>query len=238
MRFGLERLRRQPLLLIESEEMPHEIGDVLGPLAQAAASRIGTTLRRKNRSSRNKPCWMSPRKLLVRRRDDPHIRLDRHAAADRGVFALLQHAQEARLRLHRHVADFVEEERAAFRLLEAADRAGERAREGALLMAEQLAISMRSRGIAAMLTATNGPLAPFAEIMESARDELLAGAEFAIDHHRQIGLHEPGQDPVDILHRRPSVRRAACSRSSILAALLRSRLPGRKGAADDRRRSP
>ena len=81
-----------------------------------------------------------PAQLLVRRRDDPHIGLDRHAAADRGVFALLQHAQQARLRLHRHVADLVEEERAAFRLLEAADRTGERAREGALLMAEKLRI--------------------------------------------------------------------------------------------------
>ena len=46
--------------------------------------------------------------------------LDRRAAADRGVFALLQHAQETRLRFDRHVADFVEKERAAFGLLEAA----------------------------------------------------------------------------------------------------------------------
>ncbi len=33
---------------------------------------------------------------------------------------LLQHAQQAGLRLHRHVADLVEEQRAALRLLEAA----------------------------------------------------------------------------------------------------------------------
>ena len=49
--------------------------------------------------------------------------LDRRAAADRGILALLQHAQEPGLRLGRHVADLVEEERAALGLLEAAGRA-------------------------------------------------------------------------------------------------------------------
>src|SRR5690606_40028757 len=36
--------------------------------------------------------------------------------------ALLQHAQEARLHAQRHIADLVEEERAAVRLLDLADR--------------------------------------------------------------------------------------------------------------------
>ena len=62
--------------------------------------------------------------VLVGGRDDPHVGLDRGAAADGGVFALLQHAQQAGLRLHRHVADLVEEQRAALGLLEPAGRRG------------------------------------------------------------------------------------------------------------------
>ena len=63
------------------------------------------------------------RQVAVRRRDDADIGADRRAAADRGVFALLQHAQQPGLRLERHVADLVEKQRAALGLLEAADAA-------------------------------------------------------------------------------------------------------------------
>ncbi len=75
--------------------------------------------------------------ILVARCHDPDVGLDRGAPADRGVFALLQHPQQPRLRFHRHVADFVEEQRAAFGLFEPAGRAGIGAGERAALMAEQ-----------------------------------------------------------------------------------------------------
>jgi hypothetical protein len=55
----------------------------------------------------------------------------RHVAADLLVDALLKHAQQLHLHRQAHVADLVEEQRAAFGELEAAlacrDRAGERA---------------------------------------------------------------------------------------------------------------
>ena len=107
--------------------------------------RSGTTLRRKNRSSRNSALLDRVAQVLVGRGDDAHVGLDRRAAADRGVFALLQHAQQAGLRLHRHVADLVEKQRAALGLLEAADRARVGAGEGALLVAEQLALDQIAR---------------------------------------------------------------------------------------------
>ena len=47
--------------------------------------------------------------------------LQRLVAADAGEFAVLQHAQDFALERERHVADFVEEKRAAVALLEAAD---------------------------------------------------------------------------------------------------------------------
>jgi hypothetical protein len=51
--------------------------------------------------------------------------------ADAVELALLQHAQQAGLRLRRHVADLVEEQRAAVGLLEAAGARSVRAGEGA-----------------------------------------------------------------------------------------------------------
>src|SRR5690606_36342119 len=57
--------------------------------------------------------------IPVRRRNDTHIGLYGRAAADHGVFALLQNAQQAGLSIHRHVADFIEEKRTAFGLFKA-----------------------------------------------------------------------------------------------------------------------
>ena len=62
--------------------------------------------------------------ILVGRGDDADVGLDRRAAADSRIFALLQHPQQTGLRFHRHVADFIEEQRSALGLFEAA---GERA---------------------------------------------------------------------------------------------------------------
>ena len=47
--------------------------------------------------------------ILVGRRNDPHIRLDGAAAANGCEFTRLQNAQQARLRLHGHIANFIEE---------------------------------------------------------------------------------------------------------------------------------
>jgi hypothetical protein len=58
--------------------------------------------------------------VLVGGGDHPHIGLDRLVAADAVEVAVGQHAQQARLQFGRHVADFVEEQRAALGLLEAA----------------------------------------------------------------------------------------------------------------------
>src|SRR5690242_5671115 len=81
----------------------------------------------------------------MRRGDDADIGANRRAAADAGVLARLEDAQQPCLRLERHVADLVEEERAALGLLEASDRARCRAGECPLLMAEKLALDELAR---------------------------------------------------------------------------------------------
>ena len=77
--------------------------------------------------------------ILVRRRDDAHVRRERRVAADAVVLAVGEHAQQAHLQVRRHVADLVEEQRAALGLLEAAAAHRLRAGEGAALVAEELA---------------------------------------------------------------------------------------------------
>ena len=137
--------------------------------------RIGTTLRRKNRSSPKSPLLDREAQVLVGRRDDPHVGLDRRAAADGRVFALLQHAKKAGLRLHRHVADFIEKQGSALRLFKAADRAGSGAGEGALLVAEQFAFDQVA-GNGGHVDGDEGAPLALAVIVQRSRDEFLAGA--------------------------------------------------------------
>ena len=63
-------------------------------------------------------------KLLVGRRQHPHVDSHARPAADRLDDLLLQHAQHLGLRLEAHVGDFVEEDRAAVGRLELAAPVG------------------------------------------------------------------------------------------------------------------
>src|SRR6266404_5373069 len=133
--------------------------------------------------------------------DDSHIGADRHTAADRGELALLKHAQQPGLGIDRHVADLVEKQCAALRLLEAphAPRGGPG--EGPLLVAEELALDQLA-GDRGHVDRDERPVSALAEIVQSAGDQLLAGAALAHDRHREIGAHQPGERPIDLLHRR------------------------------------
>jgi hypothetical protein len=97
--------------------------------------------------------------VLVGGGDDPHIGLERLVAAHAVELAVRQHAQQARLQVERHVADFVQEQRAAIGLLEAAAAHGLRAGEGAALVAEQFGLQQvlgNGRGV----DGDEGPLLP------------------------------------------------------------------------------
>ena len=76
-------------------------------------------------------------------------------------------------------------------------RAGKRA----LLVAEQFRLDQFARD-GRHVDRHERTVAPPAVVVQRARDQLLAGARFAGNEYRQIGLREPRHDPVDILHRR------------------------------------
>ena len=75
--------------------------------------------------------------VLVRRRDDAYVDAHRRVSADAIELSVGEYAQQARLRIGRHVADLVEEQRAAVGLFESSDALLCSAGERAFLVAEQ-----------------------------------------------------------------------------------------------------
>ena len=80
------------------------------------------------------------RQIAVGRGDQPDVDAQRPRAAEPLELVLLEHAQDLGLRARAHVADLVEEQRAAVGLLEPADALLVGAGERALLVAEQLGL--------------------------------------------------------------------------------------------------
>ena len=150
-------LFRQALALHQGQEVADQVRHVLAALAQRRQAQRHDVEAEEQVFAEQALLDQRPQ-VLVGGGDDAHVALDRRAAANRRVFALLEHAQQPRLRLHRHVADLVEEQRAALGLLEAARCERLLAPVKAPFSWPNNSDSIRSRGIAAMLMATNWPL--------------------------------------------------------------------------------
>ena len=127
--------------------------------------------------------------VLVRRADDAHVDRDLVAAADALDHALLQEAQQLGLQRERQVADLVEEQRAAVGRLDLADRLPCRAGERALLVAEQLALEqvLGNRGA---VDRDEALAAPRRQVVQRAREQLLAGAAFAQQQDGRAGARD------------------------------------------------
>ena len=113
--------------------------------------------------------------VAVRRGDHPRVHRDRLVRADAPDRPLLQRAQQARLEPGPDVADLVEEERAARRLLEEAAARGLRAGERAARVAEQLGLE-HALGDRAAVHRDERPGGARRRLVERAGDQLLAGA--------------------------------------------------------------
>ncbi len=124
--------------------------------------------------------------IAMRRRDDAHVDGVRFGAAHRAHLVLLQHAQQLHLQTHRHVADLIEQQRAAVGRLEQAAVLANRAGEGALHVAEQFAFQ-QVLGHGAAIDRDERPIAARAGLVNRARQQLFAGAAFAGDHDAGIG---------------------------------------------------
>ena len=145
--------------------------------------------------------------ILVRRRQNAHIGLDRAGAADFLETALFQHPQQLDLHVERHVADFVEKQGAAVGAFKAADGGRDGAGESAAFVAEQLAFQQFPRNRAAIHRHERLAFAA-GNAMQVARHDFLAGARFARDQDVHFGVGEPRHHFPDALNRRTDADQA------------------------------
>src|SRR5205809_3162564 len=150
---------------------------------------------------------------------DPDVHGNGLGAAHGDRLPLLQHARQLHLRGGRHLADLVQEERAAARRGEQTLLVPNRTRERSLHVPEQLRLEEALRERAAVQR-KESPVRARGQLAAVARDDLLPRARLSLDQHRALGgrhllgelqhllegarlaqrLHEPGAlAPPDLL---------------------------------------
>ena len=137
--------------------------------------------------------------ILVGGREDAGIDFDPRRSADRLHRLFLQDAQHLGLRLQAHVADLVEEDRAAVGDLELAAPIGDGAGERAAHVAEQLAFDQLFRNGGAVDLDEGRAPAP-AQRVDRPRDQLFAGAVFAVNQHAAVGRRGHGDLLAELPH--------------------------------------
>ena len=123
--------------------------------------------------------------VAVRGGQHPDVDLHRAGAADPVDHPLLERAQQLGLEPDVHLGDFVEQQRAAVGLLEAADAAGDRAGEGAFLVAEEFGFE-QGVGDGGAVHGDERPVGAGGLGVDVAGQHLLAGAALARDEDRGV----------------------------------------------------
>ena len=147
--------------------------------------------------------------LLVRGGQHANVGVNRFAAADADDRFFFQHAQQLGLAGKTHVADFVEEQRAAGGQLKFAGPRFVGVGECAFFVAEQLAFQQRFRERRAVDRNERMLAAPAAEVNRAGHN-LLAGAVFAQQQHCQIRVGDAANRGAQRLNRRAFADDAAC----------------------------
>ena len=194
------RERGEPEPLREApQEVAREDRDVLGPLAQrrdAELHDVEPVVEILAEPARAHELLQ----VAVGRREDAHVHVPHPLLAHRPHLALLQDAQELRLRRRRELAHLVEQERPAVRLAEEPGSRAHRAGEGALRVPEELrlgelrrqrrAVEADERAIRAARGADDG-----------LGDALLAGAALSGDEHGHVARRDPRDEHGEPPHR-------------------------------------
>ena len=132
-------------------------------------------------------------KIFMSGRHDADIRLQHVVRSDPRETAVLQHAEKFHLDREWHIADFIEKQRAAIRLLEAALAACDRASERTFLVAEEFAFEKVFWDCAAV-DRDHLLLAARAVFVHRLRDKFFAGAAFPADEDRRVrSRHAPNE---------------------------------------------
>src|SRR5262249_26515322 len=134
--------RRDLLAAQLLQEVLHEERNVLAALAERRQAH-GDDVEAGEESLAGRALRDHLREIRMRGGDDAHVDLDRVGVADALELALLQHAEQLGLQRRAHRADFVEQQRALVRLLEASLAGADGARERATDVAEELRLEQR-----------------------------------------------------------------------------------------------
>ena len=126
------------------------------------------------------------RKFTIARRDHAHVDRKLLALADARDAPRFERPEQHRLHVERQLTHLVEKQRAPVRELEAALALRQRAREGAFLMAEKLALEQIGRNRAAV-DGYEGFAAALREVVDVPGDDFLARAGLAENHDRRLG---------------------------------------------------
>ena len=126
---------------------------------------------------------------------------DRLVAADALELLLLEHAQHLRLGGRRHVADLVEEQRAAVACSNLPIR-WRSAPVNAPFSWPNSSLSSSASGMAAQLIARNGRSARLRVLVDGAGDQFLAGAALAEDQHVHVLRGDAADRLAHLLHGR------------------------------------
>ena len=128
-----------------------------------------------------------PGQVHIGRRDHPDVRLYNVLTPDPRQLAVLQHPQQLDLRLQRHLADLVQEQRAAVGLFKAALPLRAGVGKGALFVAEKLGFEQRLGDGAAVYFYIRFIFAARI-VMDEVREQLLARPGFALYQYGRIGI--------------------------------------------------
>ena len=139
--------------------------------------------------------------ITIGRRDDTHVGLAGDVFAEALVFAFLDQPEQLGLNLHGQVADFVEEQRAAFGRLHLAPVVLDGPRVRAAHVAEQFAFQQLLRQAGAT-DGDKGPVGELAVLMQHARNHRLARAAFAENENGRRRRRRTKQHLHDLAHRR------------------------------------
>ncbi len=125
----------------------------------------------------------------------PHVHRDRLGRSDRADLTALQGSQELHLEARRHLADLVEQQRAAVGFLEQAVLGPARPGEGAAHVTKELRLQ-QGLGQRTAVDGHEGSPRPIAGVVDGLGDELLARPRFTPDEHGGAR----GRDPPHQLH--------------------------------------
>src|SRR5260370_38558363 len=123
--------------------------------------------------------------MAVGRRNQASIGAKRTRASQPLEFPLLQNAEQFGLQFERNLSDFIQKNSASVGNLEAANALRDGSRESTSFVSEQLAFQQTGRN-RRTVEFDEGFRAAWAQVLNCARDQVLARARFSVDEHRRV----------------------------------------------------